>query len=164
MLAWIYFFWKPKDITDDNTFFLDFALCTDKLICPCAFLLVLMDHYLSHEKQINIGSALSKRKDDKRDNNTASGTSLEYATQVSEVLCSNYSGYNINLFLRFIILKTEEMIEFQNSVQDWVSVTDWLLVAEKCFQLRQFYIRWNFRSMLNDFLVMLLWPSLAGVK
>ena len=77
-----------------------------------------MDHYLSHEKQINIGSALLKRKDDKRDNNTASDTSLEYATQVSEVLCSNYSGYNVNLFLRFIILKTEEMIEFQNSVQD----------------------------------------------
>ena len=77
-----------------------------------------MDHYLSHEKQINIDSALSKRKDDKRDNNTASGTSLEYATQLSEVLCSNYSGYNVTLFLRFIILETEEMIEFQNSVQD----------------------------------------------
>ena len=46
----------------------------------------LMDHYHAHKKYINIGSALSKRKDGKHYNNTSSVTLLEYATQVSEVL------------------------------------------------------------------------------
>ena len=45
-----------------------------------------MDHYHSHKKQINIGSALSKRKDRKHCNNAVSGTLLEYGTQVSEIL------------------------------------------------------------------------------